>query len=314
MLRKKLKLDDRPPSNTAAPVESKTGEFTLSRFANTPKPKLIGHPSDKSDKAQHSEVVVTETDGTVPFWQQLYRIELDLSADLRKVSLPADVAACYDPIAYAETIHSAYLHRFLDGPKQVLFVGMNPGPWGMCQTGVPFGYIPAVRDWMGLKGTVLKPSDELSVRPVEGLSCTREEQSGKRWWGLYEELCGSPENFFNACFVYNLCPLAFFHKSGRNITPSELKGQAKREVQSIAEQHLIIALRLLQPKIIISVGRYTEDRVKALMKQNQLDPTIRTLCMPHPSPRSLNNTNWNEKAKHWLAEHGIMPYLVPRGI
>ncbi|XP_058060946.1 single-strand selective monofunctional uracil DNA glycosylase [Anopheles bellator] len=309
MLRKKLRLDDRPPPSTA-------GEFTLSRFANTPKPKLIGHPADVTVKAHPSEVVVTATDGfgTLPFWQQLYRIELELSADLRKVSLPADVAACYDPIAYAEKIHSAYLHRFLDGPKPVLFIGMNPGPWGMCQTGVPFGYIPAVRDWMGLKGTVLKPSDELSVRPVEGLSCTREEQSGKRWWGLYEELCGSPENFFNSCFVHNLCPLAFFHKSGRNITPSELKGPAKREVQSISEQHLVIALRLLQPKIIISVGRYTEDRVKALIKQNQFDPTIRTLCMPHPSPRSLNNTNWNEKAKHWLDEHGIMPYLVPRGI
>uniref|UniRef100_A0A2M4ARW7 Putative single-strand selective monofunctional uracil dna glycosylase n=1 Tax=Anopheles triannulatus TaxID=58253 RepID=A0A2M4ARW7_9DIPT len=313
MLRKKLKLDEQSEPSLA-PV---AGEFTLSRFANTPKPKLSAdnHASHLTSKVIPEEI--RECDGRIvatgtaePFWQQVYSIELRLSAALRSVALPAEVAACYDPIDYAGEIHRAYMERFLDGPKHVLFIGMNPGPWGMCQTGVPFGYVPDVRDWMGLRGTVQKPERELPDRPVDGLSCKREEQSGKRWWGLFKELCGTPESFFRACFVYNLCPLAFFHKSGRNITPSELKGTAKGELQRIAEQYLVDALQVLQPKIIISVGRYTEDRVKTLIKQNKLDATvIRTLCLAHPSPRSLNNTNWNEKAKLWLTENGIMSFL-----
>ncbi|XP_049285272.1 single-strand selective monofunctional uracil DNA glycosylase [Anopheles funestus] len=312
MLRKKLKLDEKPldACDTCAPL----GEFSLSQFANVPKARITAHtvPTEsattESNKAS-SEPLPARCTGAVPYWQQVYHIEQELSAALRKVTLPSDVAACYDPIEYASEIHCAYLQRFLDGPKPILFLGMNPGPWGMCQTGVPFGYVPAVRDWMGLRGTVTKPKPELAARPVEGLACTREEQSGKRWWGLYEELCGTSDGFFRSCFVYNLCPLAFFHQTGRNITPSELKGKAKGEIQSISEQYLAIALTLLKPKIVISVGRYTEDRIKSLTKQNKIDPTIATYCMPHPSPRSLNNTNWPEKAKLWLTEHGILPFL-----
>uniref|UniRef100_A0A6E8V5P9 Uracil-DNA glycosylase-like domain-containing protein n=2 Tax=Anopheles coluzzii TaxID=1518534 RepID=A0A6E8V5P9_ANOCL len=324
MLRKKLKLDE--PSPAAGLPCVPIGEFSLSQFANVPKARLGASnvPAETGAKIQVNQTKPEPTTGTVavpamssvgplPYWQQVYQIERELSAALRQVALPWDVAACYDPIEYAAEIHCAYLQRFLDGPKPVLFIGMNPGPWGMCQTGVPFGCVPAVRDWMGLRGTVSKPSPELSARPVEGLACTREEQSGKRWWGLFEELCGTSDRFFRSCFVYNLCPLAFFHQSGRNITPSELKGKAKGEIQSISEAFLTKALALLKPTVVVSVGRYTEDRIKTLTKQNRLDPAIVTHCMPHPSPRSLNNTNWPEKAKSWLTVHGIMPYLSAPG-
>uniref|UniRef100_A0A182MSA2 Uracil-DNA glycosylase-like domain-containing protein n=1 Tax=Anopheles culicifacies TaxID=139723 RepID=A0A182MSA2_9DIPT len=311
MLRKKLKLDEK--SLDARDACAPLGEFSLSQFANVPKARISAHTvpaeTDTVSEVSSEKLPAGVLPDVVPYWQQVYCIERELSAALRKVALPSEVAACYDPIEYASAIHCAYLQRFLDGPKAVLFIGMNPGPWGMCQTGVPFGYVPAVRDWMGLRGTVAKPTPELAARPVEGLACTREEQSGKRWWGLYQELCGTADCFFRSCFVYNLCPLAFFHQSGRNITPSELKGKAKGEIQSISEQYLETALKVLKPKIIISVGRYTEDRVKTLTKQNRIGPTIVTYCMPHPSPRSLNNTNWSQKAKLWLSEHGILPYL-----
>ena len=45
--------------------------------------------------------------------------------------------------------------------KKLIFVGMNPGPFGMVQCGVPFGEIAAVRDWMGHRGgQVDKPARE----------------------------------------------------------------------------------------------------------------------------------------------------------
>lgn len=77
---------------------------------------------------------------------------------------------------------------------------------------------------MKLSGSVKKPEGEIVARPVTGLLCDRSEQSGQRFWGLMQDICGDQaENFFQNCFVHNLCPLAFFHTSGRNITPAELK-------------------------------------------------------------------------------------------
>ncbi|XP_055628254.1 single-strand selective monofunctional uracil DNA glycosylase [Toxorhynchites rutilus septentrionalis] len=304
MLRKKLKLTELPETNTFG---SRPPEFALKPFINESKPRL------SKDNSATIEQTEPSTAGVVPLWRRVYQLELELCDALKQIALPAGIAATYNPIEYAAELHLAYMQRFLDGPKPVLFLGMNPGPWGMCQSGVPFGYVPAVRDWMHLQGQVLKPIAELAVRPVDGLSCTRSEQSGQRWWGLYQMLCGTPEQFFRNCFVYNICPLAFFHAGGRNITPAEFKGAAKTRFQQVCTEHLKLALDLFNPAVIVSVGRYTEDRVKALVKQNLLDANrIQLKCMPHPSPRSLNNTNWPEKAQQWLEENGVMPYLRAR--
>lgn len=81
-----------------------------------------------------------------------------------------------------------------------------------------------VRDWMQLAGDVNKPKVELSARPVTGLHCLREEPSGKKFWGVMRNIYhDNLEAFAEHNFVHNLCPLAFFAASGRNITPAELK-------------------------------------------------------------------------------------------
>lgn len=72
-----------------------------------------------------------------PFWKEFYEIECRLNEKLRGINfLKGQVAAVYNPVEYAAEIHCAYLEKFLTGPKSVLFIGMNPGPWGMVQTGV----------------------------------------------------------------------------------------------------------------------------------------------------------------------------------
>lgn len=88
---------------------------------------------------------------------------------------------------------------------------------------VPFGHVPAVKDFLKLNGIVNKPKFELQTRPIHGLDCGTAEQSGKRFWSLIEKICGDAETFFKDCFVYNLCPLAFFKSSGTNVTPTEIK-------------------------------------------------------------------------------------------
>ena len=46
------------------------------------------------------------------------------------------VTHVYNPIDYASEPHCYYVRQYGNGKKQVLFIGMNPGPFGMAQNGV----------------------------------------------------------------------------------------------------------------------------------------------------------------------------------
>ena len=74
-----------------------------------------------------------------------------LSNTVSSLSFSEPVSYVYNPLEYAWEGHRKYLERFAGRQKRVVFMGMNPGPWGMSQTGVPFGEINLVRDWMALE-------------------------------------------------------------------------------------------------------------------------------------------------------------------
>lgn len=144
-----------------------------------------------------------------------------LSDQLAALSFAAPVSHVYNPLDYARSPHELYLSRFASTRKRIVFLGMNPGPFGMVQTGVPFGEIDAVRNWMGIAAPVAKPAIENPKRPIEGFACLRSEVSGRRLWGLFSQRFPRAEDFFAEHFVANYCPLAFFDQ-GRNLTPDKL--------------------------------------------------------------------------------------------
>lgn len=155
--------------------------------------------------------------------EQLIRIAKRLNVVLKDFKFPKPVDYCYNPVEYASKPHETYINRYCTDPKDIIFIGMNPGPFGMCQTGVPFGEITHVRDWMKINEEVSKPEIECPNRPIQGFSCTKSEQSGLKFWGLFKSLCETPERFFKNAFVYNYCPMAFMDNKGRNITPNMIK-------------------------------------------------------------------------------------------
>ena len=63
-------------------------------------------------------------------------IELALCKALKGVTIPSKVTHVYNPLEYAIEPHTTYLHKYCTSTKSVLFLGMNPGPFGMAQTGV----------------------------------------------------------------------------------------------------------------------------------------------------------------------------------
>ncbi|MGH9464268.1 MAG: single-stranded DNA-binding protein, partial [Thermoanaerobaculia bacterium] len=155
-------------------------------------------------------------------------VAAELASEVAALVFAPPVAFVYRPLEYAWDPHAAYLKRYGRGRREVLLLGMNPGPWGMAQTGVPFGDVELVRDWLGIAGAVARPSAEHPRRPVEGFACRRSEVSGRRLWGWARERFGRAERFFARFFVLNFCPLLFLEASGRNRTPAELAA-AERE-------------------------------------------------------------------------------------
>jgi len=227
----------------------------------------------------------------------------ELRAEAEKLRFAPPVTHVYNPLVYAWAGHEAYLRRFGAGKKEVVFLGMNPGPFGMAQTGVPFGEIAAVRDWMKISAEIGRPSHEHPRRPVTGFECKRSEISGQRLWGLFAERFGTADRFFERHLVVNYCPLAFMDESGANRTPDKLTPREKALLTEVCDRHLRTVLDILKPKWVIGVGAYAAGRAEAVLEEGG---PIRVGQMLHPSPASpLANRDWPGQATAQLKALGV---------
>jgi single-strand selective monofunctional uracil DNA glycosylase len=211
------------------------------------------------------------------------------------------VACVYNPLVYARAPHEAYLERWGSAPKEILLVGMNPGPFGMMQTGVPFGEVAAVRDWLGIAGPVGRPRREHPKRPVEGFACARSEVSGARLWGWARQRFGTPERFFARFFVWNWCPLGFLAASGANLTPVELAAADRARLASVCDRFLAEVVELLEPRLAVGIGVVAEAALARATAGR-----VAVARIPHPSPASpAANRGWAEQAEKALATAGV---------
>ncbi|XP_023030236.2 single-strand selective monofunctional uracil DNA glycosylase isoform X1 [Leptinotarsa decemlineata] len=241
-------------------------------------------------------------------------LQLELNRNLRTLSLKTPpVEYIYNPLEYAFHPNTNFITKYCTTTKKILFIGMNPGPFGMCQTGVPFGDPRWVRDWLQIDGIVSKPEVECPERKILGFSSTRREQSGERFWSYFASLCGRPEVFFKYSFVCNFCPLALMKVNGCNVTPAEIKDMKIRKIlEAACDDWYLKLIRVLQPEIIVAIGTYIEKKTKDLFKTHSVDG-ITVAYMPHPSPRAVNNQNWHEKAEAFLVNNNLMPYFLNHG-
>ena len=232
----------------------------------------------------------------------LVEIDRDLAGEVDALNFSAPVSYVYNPLVYARLPHEQYLERYGTGKKEVLLLGMNPGPFGMAQTGVPFGDVAMVRDWLGIEAPVEHPAREHPKRPVLGFACPRSEVSGSRLWGWARDRFARPEAFFERFFVINYIPLAFLEESGKNRTPDKLAAGERVALLEACDRALRRSVELLQPKCIVGVGVFARDAaVRALAS---LDISIG--CMLHPSPASPRaNTGWANLAEADLRAAGI---------
>ena len=236
----------------------------------------------------------------------LVRLGQQLSEECSRLRFGSPVTHVYNPLDYARPVYQAYLERYADGPRKVLFLGMNPGPFGMAQTGVPFGEVAMVRDWLGLAGEVGRPAHECPKRPVLGFECPRSEVSGKRLWGLFRQAFKEAERFFADHLVLNYCPLLFLDASAgkcRNLTPDKLPANERGQLQECCDRHLRAALETLKVETAVGVGKFAEARLKECLG---FASDVRVVSMPHPSPANpAANGDYGRLVRQALGEGGI---------
>src|SRR5690625_1354241 len=206
----------------------------------------------------------------------------------------------YNPLRYAWSGQRAYLERFGGKRGRVILLGMNPGPWGMTQTGVPFGEVNMVRDWFGIETRLARKLPEQHPKyPILGMACHRSEGSGKRLWGWARERYGTPERFFDRFFVWNYCPLLML-ADNRNMTPDKLPRREAQALHDICDQALLKTVELLDPAAVVGIGRYAERQASAL-----LGDRLEIGYLFHPSPANpAANRDWPS-----LAERALAPWL-----
>lgn len=225
---------------------------------------------------------------------KLKTIYRELSDAVDTLEFGPPVTHVYNPLNYARNPVEKYLELAGMGRKEVLFLGMNPGPWGMAQTGVPFGTVNMVRGWIGLEGPVAKPPNEHPKRPVLGFQIGREEVSGSRFWGWARDRFGTPGRFFAQHFVANYCPLVFMEHSGRNRTPDKLPVSERRLLFGFCDHALRCVVQLMRPELIVGIGKFAEDRARAAL----FDMDVRIGRILHPSPASpAANRGWADQAE-----------------
>ena len=232
----------------------------------------------------------------------ILEITARLADDVDLLSFASPVTHVYNPLRYAWEAHRQYLEKWGHARHRIILVGMNPGPWGMAQTGVPFGEVNLVRDWIGIREGVMKPDLEHPRRPIDGFSCRRSEVSGARLWGWARDRFGSPEKFFRRFFVYNYCPLSFLEDTGRNRTPDKLPVGERQNLFAVCDRALEETVKVLQPRGVLGLGVFAEGRIRAVVDNSEL--LVGRLL--HPSPASPKaNRGWAKMVEEELAGLGI---------
>jgi single-strand selective monofunctional uracil DNA glycosylase len=223
---------------------------------------------------------------------------------LKPLAFGPPVTHVYNPLIYARRPHEQYLRRYGNGLREIVLLGMNPGPWGMAQTGVPFGEIGAVTGWLGIDAPVDQPETPHPKRPVEGFGCRRSEVSGRRLWGWAREAFLTPDRFFSRFFVANYCPLVFMEAGGRNRTPNNLPAAERAPLFEACDRALCQTIALLKPERVIGIGNFAAQRAAAALK----DETVQVGRISHPSPANPKaNRGWQALIENELSAMGISP-------
>ncbi|XP_033624995.1 single-strand selective monofunctional uracil DNA glycosylase-like isoform X1 [Asterias rubens] len=300
--KRKSKTESPSSSKTAkllTPASEKSAEYevTESRDAVT---------TDKVPPSNKNEVPPSNSSIAERFLSELVA---PFNEEVVGLTFEKPIEYVYNPLEYAREPHEDYIRKYCNSTKDILFLGMNPGPFGMAQNGVPFGEHDSAVNFLGITGNVGKPPKEHPKRQIVGLSCPRKEVSGSRFWGLWKTLCKTPEEFFRHAFVYNHCSLVFMSETGKNITPPDMRVGMRKQIVELGDDFVCKMVKLLEVKVVVGIGKFAEQRAKKALEAAGIDG-VRVVVIMHPSPiNPAANKGWDQAVTKQLKDLNLLKYF-----
>ena len=195
----------------------------------------------------------------------------------------------YNPLSYCFESFKIYF-EYLNTEEEInLFFGINPGPFGMAQTGIPFGDKETVKNYLKIepKIDIDKIPKQHPKKQILGLEVKRVEKSGRIFWGVIKEFYPEKYDFFKSNFVLNFCPLCFLDEQGRNITPKVLRKEDQIALYKILEIFMLKLFKLIKIKKLIAIGDETFSYLNALNTKLKIQTIIHPAA--YKSPEFIKN-------------------------
>lgn len=140
-----------------------------------------------------------------------------------------------NPGSYGERWHARFRRTYPLRRNPLLFCGLNPGPYGMAQTGVPFtdlkrlrAELPRLATELEATGSALVPPG-LAPAPLRPFLTRTFESSSVRVYRFLALVRETAEAALRDVVFVNPCPLLFVERrSGENRTPADLPRELRR--------------------------------------------------------------------------------------
>lgn len=222
----------------------------------------------------------------------------------------------YNVFDYAWNAWETYISMYAKNTAHTLLLGINPGPHGMVQTGIPFGHIPTVEQWLHITPILKEHYPTHPKRPIRGIAYKREEPSGKLLWHTIKNIFPTPEHFFSQCFMLNYSPLAFFTNDDKasNITPDKLPIEYRKQMEQYCSLHLMRYIQAFGITHILGIGKYAYNTATKLLKAETSASKNKTIFehiqvhyITHPSPLNPKHKTFPDEFSRCLKTIGIIP-------
>jgi len=234
---------------------------------------------------------------------------------------PVGDLVALDPTRYCRSAWAAYL-QMAARLGCVLVVGMNPGPHGMAQTGVPFTD-PWIVDELDLQAprADVPPADIPAVgswrhrsHRARGVLGSKREESAKRLWPLLREICApyaavgpsadkiaeATRRVCNEVLLVNALPICWLDPAGKNVSAEQVEKRAPAQVREglrdLVNEWLQAVADILRPAAVIGVGRWAREFVTDLDVDHFVEIPFRD-GIKHPSPSAGSEAAWRAEAE-----------------
>ncbi len=212
----------------------------------------------------------------------------------------------YHPLNYAWNFHKKYLELYVKKGTKALFLGMNPGPFGMAQTGIPFGEVNVVKEYLKIDEPLLALPITHPKRPIEGLLCERSEVSGRRLWSLIEKKFPLSKQFTPHLAIMNYCPVVFVDTgpTGKNIIPEKIEKEVRVELEKVCDTYLDDIIDIIRPISVVGIGQYAKKKLSLSIARSKKNIYVTSII--HPSPANPQaNKGWLEIVEKALVDENI---------